>query len=63
MGLLKVGQPMTWEEAKRHLKYVREHGVLQFLISYEQMKGLVKPELKWGEEIECGIFKVGCVRA
>jgi hypothetical protein len=37
---------------------VREHGVLQFLATYDALKGLVKPELKWGEEMEFGIFKV-----
>lgn len=55
---IQVGRPLTWEESLEHLKYVREHGVLQFLATYEALKGLVKPELKWGEEMEFGIFKV-----
>lgn len=53
-----MGRPLAWEESLDHLQYVREHGVLQFLATYEALHGLVKPELKWGEEMEFGIFKV-----
>jgi len=44
-----VGQPLKWEDALPHLQYVREHGVLQFLATYEALQTLVKPELKWGK--------------
>lgn len=56
----QVGRPLTWEESleREHLQYVREHGVLQFLSTYDALKTMVKPELKWGEEMEFGIFKV-----
>lgn len=53
-----MGRPLTWEESLEKLAYVREHGVLQFLATYDALKNLVKPELKWGEEMEFGIFKV-----
>jgi len=42
----QVGRPLTWEESLEHLRYVREHGVLQFLATYDALKDLVKPELK-----------------
>lgn len=60
---IQVGRPLTWEESLEHLQYVREHGVLQFLNTYDALKTLVKPELKWGEEMEFGIFKVCYVHA
>lgn len=57
-----MGRPLTWEESLEHLQYVREHGVLQFLHTHDALQGLVKPELKWGEEMEFGIFKVDHAR-
>ena len=56
MGLLKVGAPIPWEESKRHLHYVREHGVLQFLNTWFRVKDISEDTLKYGEEIEVGIF-------
>ena len=53
-----MGKPLDWEDALPYLNYVREHGVLQFLVTYEALQGLVKPELKWGEEMEVGIFRI-----
>lgn len=58
MGLLKVGKPLRFDDAKEHLKYVREHGVLQFLNTWNRLKDLSNDELLWGDEIECGVFIV-----
>ena len=30
MGLLKIGRPLSWDEAAPYRQYVRRHGVLQF---------------------------------
>lgn len=56
MGLLKRGTPLPWEIALKFLDYVREHGILQFLETWDRVKNFNQDELKWGDEIECGIF-------
>ncbi|CAM9945542.1 unnamed protein product, partial [Choristocarpus tenellus] len=58
MGLLTVGKPLTWSEGSKYRKYVREHGVVQFLNTYNRVKNLCCDELLWGDEVEYGIFKV-----
>jgi hypothetical protein len=35
MGVLTVATPVKWEESIKHLPYVREHGVLQFMENYK----------------------------
>ena len=56
MGLLVEGKPLLPEELKKHLKYIREHGVLQFLNIWKRLKDVENDELKFGDEIECGIL-------
>ena len=58
MGLLKVGHPLAWDESKKHSKYVREHGVTQFLNTWLRVKDIRNDVLKYGEEIEVGVFLV-----
>ncbi|KAJ1448288.1 glutamate-cysteine ligase-domain-containing protein [Pelagophyceae sp. CCMP2097] len=58
MGVLTVGEPLSWEDSQEHLKYVRSHGVLQFLATYERHKGIRRDELLYGDEIEYGIFRM-----
>ena len=43
---------------KTYSKYIREHGITQFLHNWERMKDRQNDELKFGDEIECGIFVV-----
>lgn len=52
MGLLSVGQPMTWEETKKLSQHVREHGIIQFINLYKRLKDRQGDVLKWGDEIE-----------
>ncbi|GAA5919676.1 hypothetical protein JCM6882_004535 [Rhodosporidiobolus microsporus] len=52
MGLLALGTPLPWHEAKPHADYVREHGVEQFLAVWERLKGRTGDRLLWGDEIE-----------
>lgn len=58
MGLLRLGKPLTLEEAKEHMAYVRQHGILQFLHVFNHVKDIENDGLKWGDEIECPILKV-----
>eukprot|EP00611_Tribonema_gayanum_P021823 TRINITY_DN4282_c0_g1_i2.p1 TRINITY_DN4282_c0_g1~~TRINITY_DN4282_c0_g1_i2.p1 ORF type:complete len:401 (-),score=107.52 TRINITY_DN4282_c0_g1_i2:595-1623(-) len=57
-GLLRVGKPIPWTNALPHLNYVREHGVSQFINRYREVRDICNDELKWGDEVEYGIFKV-----
>lgn len=57
-GLLKVGTPKSWDDSKKHLKYIRQAGVRQFISTYNRVKDLRGDELLWGDEIEYGIFHV-----
>lgn len=56
MGLLKIGAPIPWEESKKYLHYVRQHGVQQFLNTWLRVRDITGDTLKYGEEIEVGIF-------
>ena len=58
MGLLTVGKPLSFPESKRYILYVRDHGIIQFLHTWERVKGIQNDELKWGDEIEVGVFVV-----
>ncbi|KAG0264191.1 hypothetical protein DFQ27_001375 [Actinomortierella ambigua] len=52
MGLLSLGTPMPWEEAKKYADHVRKHGIIQFLHLWEARKNDQKDTLLWGDEIE-----------
>ena len=53
MGVLTYGRPLPWAEARPHLRYVREHGVLQFISTYDRVRDIRNDELLWGDELEC----------
>ena len=59
MAVLKTGDntPLSWNQAKPHIKYVRQHGVEQFLRQYQKTKHIVNKNFKWGDEVEVGILK------
>lgn len=57
-GLLKVGAPLSWADSVKHCKYVREHGLLQFLATYHRVKDLANDRLLYGDEIEHSVLKV-----
>ena len=58
MGLLVEGKPLNSEEMKSKLNYVREHGVIQFLNTWRRVKDIADDQLRFGDEIECGVFEV-----
>ncbi|RHY30652.1 hypothetical protein DYB32_004156 [Aphanomyces invadans] len=56
MGLLVVGTPLPWEDALEWLNHVRHNGILQFLETFHRVKDITGDVLKWGDELEYGIF-------
>lgn len=52
MGLLFLGTPLTWEEGQKHVEYIREHGITQFLHIWNRLKDREGDTLLWGDEIE-----------
>ncbi|CAG8451283.1 2456_t:CDS:10 [Ambispora gerdemannii] len=52
MGLLSLGTPLPWEEAKKHNDHVRLHGINQFLTLYHKLKHKRTACLLWGDEVE-----------
>lgn len=58
MGLLTVGKPLSYEETMKLSKYVRDHGISQFLATWHRVKEIKDDQLKFGDEIECGIFAI-----
>ncbi|TFK54486.1 glutamate-cysteine ligase catalytic subunit [Heliocybe sulcata] len=52
MGLLSLGTPLAWDDAKQYAEHVREHGITQFLHIWDRMKDREGDELLWGDEIE-----------
>lgn len=52
MGLLYLGTPLPWDEAKKYADHVRTHGITQFLHIWDRLKDRTGDELLWGDEIE-----------
>nr|OQO17965.1 Glutamate--cysteine ligase [Rachicladosporium sp. CCFEE 5018] len=52
MGLLAVGTPLEWSEAKKVASHVREWGIEQLLAIWNNAKGKERDMLLWGDEIE-----------
>lgn len=53
-----MGNPKSWEDSKKDLKYIRQAGVRQFINTYKRVEHLQGDELLWGDEIEYGVFKL-----
>ncbi|KAJ1836125.1 glutamate--cysteine ligase [Coemansia sp. RSA 2711] len=52
MGLLSLGTPLPWDQAKNLAHEVRRHGIEQFLHIWRNTKDRQKDRLLWGDEIE-----------
>ncbi|PVU93659.1 hypothetical protein BB561_003117 [Smittium simulii] len=52
MGLLSLGTPLDWEEAKLYSEHVKENGIQQFLNIWRKIKHKDRDSLLWGDEIE-----------
>ena len=51
MGLLALGTPLEWKDAKQHADHVREHGIVQFLHIWERLKDRTGDVMLWGDEV------------
>jgi len=51
MGLLSFGTPLTWDETSKYADHVREHGITQFLHTWDRVKDRHGDELLWGDEV------------
>ncbi|ESZ96851.1 glutamate-cysteine ligase catalytic subunit [Sclerotinia borealis F-4128] len=52
MGLLALGTPLEWPEAKKNAQIVREWGIHQLLAIWNRAKGKERDALLWGDEVE-----------
>ncbi|KAJ2296173.1 glutamate--cysteine ligase [Coemansia sp. RSA 2706] len=50
MGLLSLGTPLPWDQAKNLAHEVRRHGIEQFLHIWRNTKDRQKDRLLWGDE-------------
>ncbi|XP_017767969.1 PREDICTED: glutamate--cysteine ligase catalytic subunit [Nicrophorus vespilloides] len=57
MGLLTIGNPLSWEETKKLSDHVRKHGIIQFINLYKRLKDRQGDILKWGDEVEYILVK------
>lgn len=57
MGLLSLGSPLSWDETAKVAKFVREHGIEQFIHSFNRVKERQGDVLRWGDEIEYMLVK------
>jgi glutamate--cysteine ligase catalytic subunit len=51
MGLLYLGTPLEWDDAKKYADHVRYHGITQFLNTWNRLKDRSGDELLWGDEV------------
>jgi len=58
MGFLEEYTPLQWNEALGKLKYVRNHGIEQFIHMISQVKDIQGDLLRWGDELEYAILKL-----
>ncbi|KAI9442582.1 glutamate-cysteine ligase catalytic subunit [Lactarius indigo] len=58
MGLLSLGTPLHWDQAKHYADHVRYHGVTQFLNIWDHLKDRQGDELLWGDEVEYMIVQL-----
>lgn len=58
MGVLKKGKPLEWKDSLPHSQYVRTHGVLQFVATWNRLKDIDHDRLFYGDEIEYGLLQV-----
>lgn len=58
MGLLVEGSPLEWDDALEWLEFVRSNGIDQFLHIFRRVKDIEGDELKWGDELEYGVFRM-----
>lgn len=58
MGFLFASKSLTWEESLPYLKYIRDHGIEQFLHTFYAVRSVHGDLLRWGDEIEYGVVRI-----
>lgn len=58
MGFLAESEPLDWQDAIDKLRYVRDHGIEQFVHIYFNTKDIRCDLLRWGDEIEYAVCKL-----
>lgn len=58
MGFLFEAEPMPWGEAVDVMRYVREHGIEQFLAILSACRDIQGDAFRWGDEVEHGLFRL-----
>lgn len=51
MGLLALGTPLNWEQTKPLADHIRNHGITQFLNTWNRWKDVSGKGLLWGDEV------------
>jgi glutamate--cysteine ligase catalytic subunit len=52
MGLLTLGTPLKWDQAKTHIRNVKESGISQLINTYHTYKTRTLDAMTWGDELE-----------
>uniref|UniRef100_A0A7S4B8C5 Glutamate--cysteine ligase n=1 Tax=Chrysotila carterae TaxID=13221 RepID=A0A7S4B8C5_CHRCT len=55
MGFLEEGVPLNWADSLAVIKYVREHGIQQFLSMFNRVRTIENDDLLWGDEVEFAV--------
>jgi len=58
MGFLLDSEPLDWPDALDKLKYVRDHGIEQFVHIFYNTKDINQDLLRWGDEVEYAVLKL-----
>lgn len=57
MGLLPIGEPLSWEETKKHSVQARRRGIEQFIKLYSCFKQRNDDPFKYGDEVEYSLVR------
>ena len=59
MGYLAdTAHPLNYEQTKALARYIKEHGIIQFLHLYKKYKDLQQEEIFWGDELELHLLNI-----
>lgn len=56
MGLLSVGEPLSWDETRDLSVYIRHHGIQQFIYLFRKTEQHQSDVLKFGDEVFIHFF-------
>jgi len=56
MGFLFASKSLSWDESLAYLRYIRDHGIEQFLHTFHAVRSVHEDLLRWGDEIEYGVI-------